>query len=121
MSFDHYQMAAMRTKPNFKSRRVLSTTQQEQITQLNNAALGLTGEAGEFADLLKKIQYQEAPFEQEKLIKELGDILWYITLAADALHISLEEIAQTNIQKLLKRYPDGFSGERSNNRKKEDT
>lgn len=80
---------------------------------LLNAALGLCGESGEVADLIKKYRFQGHELDTAKLIKELGDVQWYIALAASALGVSLSEIMMRNIEKLRKRYPNGFDPERS--------
>lgn len=84
--------------------------------QLANAALGLTGEAGEVAEVIKKHLFHATPLDQETLAKELGDCLWYIGAFATVLGLSLDDIAQRNIDKLRKRYPEGFDTERSRNR-----
>lgn len=76
-------------------------------------ALGVTGEAGEFADLIKKHLYHGHPLDREKIAQELGDVLWYVSVAARALGFNLSEIAEGNLSKLCRRYPDGFSAERS--------
>ena len=81
-----------------------------------NAALGLSGEVGEVNDLLKKHMFQGHPLDKEQLINELGDIAWYLAEAAEALDINLEDILTRNIEKLKRRYPDGFSKEKSINR-----
>ena len=106
MTLNEYQKAAMRTKPEYTGR----------IDQLNNAQCGLSGESGEFADLYKKFAFQGAPFDKEHFMRELGDVLWYIALAADMLEVSMDDIAEMNIIKLLKRYPTGYDPIRSNNR-----
>ena len=80
------------------------------------SALGLAGEAGEFANLVKKMTAHGHPFDPQALDDELGDVLWYLAEAATAAGLSLEEIANNNVKKLLKRYPDGFSEEQSRNR-----
>ena len=80
------------------------------------AALGLCGESGEVADIVKNHIAQGHALNREKVIEELGDILWYIALAASSLDVTLESIAMANNAKLRKRYPDGFSVERSVNR-----
>lgn len=80
------------------------------------AALGLTGEAGEFADGIKKIVRRGHCVSKEKLIEELGDVLWYVAEAASAIGVNLSDVAAQNIAKLQKRYPDGFSEEASRNR-----
>ena len=77
---------------------------------LMRAALGLCGEAGEFADLVKKAMFHGPghDLDVDKAAKELGDILWYIADAAAALGVSLEKVAEMNRDKLRKRYPSGF-------------
>ncbi len=107
MKFNEYQAAAVATSVEHKN-------VDERLT---NACLGLAGESGEFCDLVKKAFYHGKDIPREHLIKELGDIMWYIALAADALQVPMEEIAEINIKKLRARYPEGhFSKERANNR-----
>ncbi|MCU0616617.1 MAG: nucleoside triphosphate pyrophosphohydrolase family protein [Gemmatimonadaceae bacterium] len=84
--------------------------------QLANAALGLTGEAGETAELIKKHLFHATPLDRDAMVKELGDCLWYIAAFATVLDIPMAEIAERNIEKLRKRYPEGFDPERSRNR-----
>jgi NTP pyrophosphatase (non-canonical NTP hydrolase) len=72
------------------------------------AALGLTGEAGEFAELAKKHLFHGHTLDKEKAAKEIGDVLWYVAFACEALGVSLDEIAERNIAKLKARYPDKF-------------
>lgn len=103
MTGNDYQVAAMRTA-NWECFDIL------------NVALGLPGEAGEFSDLVKKYKFHHHAFERERMLEELGDALWYISLGAAVLGISLEELMQMNIDKLWRRYPDGFDPERSRNR-----
>ena len=76
-------------------------------------ALGLTGEAGEAADLVKKHLYHGHPLDRVKLQKELGDVLWYLVLVADALGLTLSDVAEANLVKVGERYPDGFDPARS--------
>lgn len=80
------------------------------------AALGLAGESGEFADGIKKIVRHGHFLSREKLIEELGDVLWYVAEAASAVGVNLSDVAAQNIAKLQKRYPSGFSEEASRNR-----
>ncbi len=80
------------------------------------AALGLAGEAGEFANMVKKLTAHGHDISPEILADELGDVMWYVAEAATAIGIPLGEIAKTNVDKLRKRYPEGFSEERSINR-----
>ncbi len=99
MNFYEYQKKAMRT-----ARMDLSDNEQ-----LVNAALGLSGEAGEFAGMVKKWMYQGHDFDKAKLISELGDCMWYIALACHAMGVDLEDVASYNLDKLMKRYPEAFS------------
>ena len=88
---------------------------------LLNGVLGLAGEAGECADLLKKARFQGHTFDNEKMKEELGDVLWYIAETCDGLGIRLEEVAQGNLDKLHKRYHGSkFNSEYSIHRKEED-
>ena len=81
---------------------------------LLNAVLGLSGEAGACADLVQKSRFQGHPFDPEKMKSELGDVLWYIAEAASGLNITLEEIAQANLDKLHKRFGGSrFDAEKS--------
>lgn len=103
MTLNEYQQLAQRT-----SRHDLP-----QESHITNGVLGLAGEAGECADLLKKHFYQDGrPFRLD-LIEEIGDVLWYVAETAAGLGVSLEAIAETNINKLKKRYPEGFDAEKS--------
>ena len=79
-------------------------------------ALGLAGEAGEFADLIKKMVFHGHHVPREKLISELGDVLWYIAASALKLDIPLDLVMRANIGKFAARYPDGFCQEASKNR-----
>ena len=110
MTINEYQALAMRT-----SNKNLTT--MEHIT---NGALGLAGESGEVADLVKKWTMQGHMIDSEHLAKELGDICWYIAETASAIGWGLEEIMAMNIEKLKARYPDGFDPERSQHRAKGD-
>lgn len=110
MNFNDYQKEALRTASNAG----------HSLPRVLNGALGLCGEAGEFADILKKHYYQGHDLDEGHLAKELGDILWYVAVAADALGIDLDTIAEMNVLKLRDRYPDGFDAERSQHRKEGD-
>lgn len=103
MDANEYQLLALRTEAPGRSRR----------ERLLNAALGLCGEAGEFADTLKKAEFHGHMLDEAELYKELGDVLWYAALACDALGVSMGEVMTQNIEKLRRRYPEGFSSERS--------
>ena len=110
MNLNEYQKAAQRT----------SDKNMAKGMHLINGALGLAGESGEVADLVKKVYFQGHITDREHIAKELGDILWYIAEAATAIDYRLEEIAQMNIDKLLARYPDGFDPDKSMNRREGD-
>lgn len=84
--------------------------------RLSNFALGTSGEAGEVSDIVKKHIHHNHPLDADELIKELGDIMYYLAVGAHELGYTLQEIAEININKLAKRYPEGFSVEASINR-----
>lgn len=105
-----YEQDAMRTRGGDDSLS-LELLQESANRRLLNAALGMAGEAGEAADMVKKWIFHGKGLDRVKLIKELGDVLWYVTQAADALNVSLETVANLNIEKLRLRYPDGFTHE----------
>lgn len=84
----------------------------EAVDHLYHGVLGLTSEAGEVAGLLQKI-YQGHNLNIEHLKKELGDCLWMIAEICDAIDCDLDEVMQMNIDKLRKRYPEGFDAEHS--------
>lgn len=98
MTLDEYQTLAART-----------IGERTPADQLSNMALGLAGEAGETADMLKKHLFHGKPLDADELIKELGDVMWYVAGMATAIGASLDDVAQRNVDKLRKRYPDGFS------------
>lgn len=76
---------------------------------LIHAALGVTGEAGEFADAVKRVAIYEGVPDRVNMIEELGDLLWYIAYACEVLGEPLEIVARDNIEKLKKRYPETYS------------
>lgn len=99
LSLNDYQKAACRT--------ISSTATQHN--NLANFALGLSGEAGEVGDHVKKYLFHGHEMDREDLLKELGDVLWYVAGLATALNFELEDVANANIKKLQKRYPRGFN------------
>lgn len=110
MDVNEYQKLAMTTlNPALNKRDVLI-----------NSVMGLCGESGEAIDIVKKWMAQEHELDRERLAKELGDIAWYLAEAATALDLSLEDILQANIEKLKKRYPEGFDETRSIDRPQDD-
>ena len=102
MNMNEYQKAAERTSGDLTP-----------FQKVRNGCYGLNGEAGECIDILKKHEFQGHVFDRDKMIDELGDVLWYIAQTATGLDVTLDEVAQHNVDKLRKRYPDGFDSERS--------
>ena len=103
MQVNEYQELAMTTlNPELSKKDVLI-----------NSVMGLCGESGEAIDIVKKWLAQGHELDKEHLAKELGDIAWYLAEAATALDLPLEDIFQANIEKLKKRYPEGFEASRS--------
>lgn len=110
MTGKEYQVLAMRT----------SRKDMRPDDHLLNGVIGLCGESGEVADLIKKYRFQGHAFDPEHLAIELGDILWYIVETADIIGYDLDEIMQMNIDKLKRRYPVSFDSEKSQHREKGD-
>lgn len=106
MDINEYQKLAMRTlNPKIEKKELIL-----------NASMGLCGESGEVIDLVKKHLFQGHDLDEKVLIKELGDVTWYLAEAATALNVNLSEILEKNIKKLENRFPDGFNSNRSINR-----
>ena len=103
MTINEYQELAMRT--------VNPKLNKDEI--LINSVMGLCGESGEAIDIVKKWFAHGHELDREHLKKELGDIAWYLAEAATALDITLESVLEANIEKLKKRYPEGFEAKRS--------
>lgn len=106
MTVNEYQKLAMTTlNPALRDKDVLI-----------NGVMGLCGEAGEVIDLVKKHLAQGHELKRDEMIKELGDVAWYLAETATALGVDLETVFQGNIDKLKKRYPEGFDSNKSLNR-----
>lgn len=114
----------MRTNDGNATNRLLNLTLSDTIESgigedtgtVLNACLGLSGEVGEFNDMIKKWIFHEKNLDEEHLKKECGDIMWYIAMMCHAFRWNLDEIMQMNIDKLKARYPEGFDIDRVNNR-----
>ncbi|MBS6196614.1 MAG: nucleoside triphosphate pyrophosphohydrolase family protein [Clostridiales bacterium] len=107
MTINEYQKLAMATlNPGLDRKDVLI-----------NSVMGLCGEAGEAIDIVKKWLAQGHELDRAHLAEELGDVAWYLAEAAMALELPLEEVLQGNIDKLKRRYPEGFAVEKSLNRR----
>lgn len=106
MTLNEYQKEALKTlNKKLNDREVLT-----------DGVMGLNGEAGECIDIMKKYLYQGHELDIDGLFNELGDVLWYLAITVQALGTDMEYIAERNIAKLRKRYPNGFETERSINR-----
>jgi NTP pyrophosphatase (non-canonical NTP hydrolase) len=98
MTFDEYQQAALRTlNPSLDAR-----------DRLLDASAGLSEEAAEVLGLVRKRVFQSRDVDRDRLVEELGDVLWCLSVTADSLGIRMSEVAQRNQEKLAQRHPDGF-------------
>lgn len=104
MTGNEYQKHALRTANGMN---------YHTYDRIVNGVMGLTGEAGEVSDIVKKFLFQGHELDRDHVVEELGDCLWYIALTADAVGVDLDTVMQANVDKLKKRYPDGFSAEKS--------
>jgi len=134
MKINEYQTLAMRTNDGKCSERVQTTVEPftfwasdydyENTIKivgydpgaLLNGALGITGEAGEVADMIKKHVFHGHDLDTDALVKEIGDVCWYVALLCTAIGVDLASVMEKNIKKLKTRYPEGFSEEASINR-----
>lgn len=105
MTPNEYQKLCMRT-----------ANELDRFKLIVNGAMGLCGEAGEVIDLIKKWVFQGHELYKEDVEEELGDALWYAAILCEGIGTNMEEVMQKNIDKLKKRYPNGFEAERSVNR-----
>ena len=106
MDCEKYQKEMKRTANNLELSK----------DNLSLGAMGISGEAGEVTDYLKKVVFHKHELSKEKLAEELGDVLWYITYLASVIDYDLKDIAEININKLKSRYPEGFDSDKSINR-----
>lgn len=138
MTGNEYQKLAMRTNDRKATDRMLEnilTCDMKYLLQQNliaederhldfggifNACLGLSGEVGEFNDMIKKWVFHEKELDLEHAKKEAGDICWYLAMLCESFGWSLCDIMRTNIDKLIHRYPDGFDTYLANHRSEDD-
>ena len=128
MTGNEYQKAALRTASlTGKNNRVspmveilLERGYPVNDLMLLNGALGLGGESGEVEDIVKKFIFQGHSLDKAHIAKELGDIAWYLAVAAHGIGYDLDDIFRMNVDKLMARYPNGFDAERSLHRKEGD-
>lgn len=95
---------------------VMARLQDPSTVRLLHAMIGLCTESGEFQDMVKKHIFYGKEIDKVNLVEELGDLMWYIAVAADELGVSFEEIMEKNVAKLAARYKGGFSEEKAGNR-----
>ncbi len=129
MTGNEYQKLAMRTNDGKSTQRLDDKVYEFVIMDgddlgddelsiggILNACIGLSGEVGEFNDMVKKWIFHEKPLDINHAKKEAGDILWYLAMLCESFGWSLDEIMQMNVDKLKARYPEGFDVERANHR-----
>lgn len=116
MEYKNTQTGELMTLSRYQALAQRTSNSKNMHDAVINGCLGLAGETGEVCDLLKKHLYQGHPLDTEKMLEELGDVLWYVAETAAGLGVDLWLIAQMNIAKLEARYPNGFDAERSRNR-----
>lgn len=130
MNANKYQKLAMRTNDGKASDRLIGKMQEYDMKFANdhsdndcvdiggifNACLGLSGEVGEFNDMIKKWVFHEKDLDMEHAKKEADDILWYVAMLCESFGWNMNEIMQMNVDKLKARYPEGFDVERANHR-----
>jgi len=107
MQINEYQVEALRT----------ASGMNKELPMSLNGVMGLAGESGECVDMMKKHLFQGHPLDKEHMAKELGDVAWYLAVTAHAIGYDLETVLQMNVDKLRKRYPNGFEAEKSLHRK----
>ena len=137
MTGHEYQKLAMRTNDGKATNRVIQsilTCNMEYLNRQNvvrkeekidiggvlNGCLGLSGESGETLDMIKKFVFHEKELNEEHLKKELGDVMWYVAMICESVGFDLDDVMQTNIDKLKARYPEGFDTYLANHRKEGD-
>jgi NTP pyrophosphatase (non-canonical NTP hydrolase) len=96
------------------ARRTCATTEPTETMKLT--LIGMQGELGEIAEPIKKHLYSSHALDTSHVEQEIGDLLWYLANLCNSVGIDIENAMQRNIEKLERRYPDGFSCERSINR-----
>lgn len=99
MDLNEYQLLALRTEKKFPNR----------LDRLVHAALGVTSDAGELATAVKATFAYNKDLDFENIVEEIGDVLWYLALAADAVGVTLSDCARLNITKLKIRYPEKYT------------
>ena len=121
MTGKEYQVLAMRTNDDKYTNILNNLINSEgcsdnfdddiKIGELINATLGLFGEAGELSEYIQKGVFHDFSFDKKQLINGLGDIMWYVAQCCNSLNISLDDVMQSNINKLKERHPDGYTNQ----------
>lgn len=101
MGMNDYQRLTRRTVPSDMS--------QEDLLEMG--IMGACGEAGEMIEVLKKARFQGRELDRDRVLNELGDLLWYLPRICDALGVTMSEVAKANLKKLQRRYPNGWNAE----------
>ena len=124
MTGNDYQKLAMRTNDGKATERLERScdvfSDFQDMGGIVNAALGLSGEVGELNDMIKKWIFHNTQLDKEHVKKEIGDVMWYVAMMCESFGFSLDDVMQTNVDKLIARYPDGFDTYRANHREKDD-
>ena len=114
---------ASKNQIDFVDALMIMEEQGAEPSRLMTAALGLNGEAAEFSEIIKKCIFQGKEFDDDthkRLKSELSDVMWYVAQGCIALNTSIDELCEINTNKLKERYPEGFSKNKSENRKEGD-
>jgi len=110
-----YVKKALRTEVyDFKA--IKSRLNDEETIRLLHSAIGLSTEANEFLDMLKKHIYYGKELDLPNIKEEVGDGFWYSAIAIDVLKTTFDEVMSVNIEKLKARYPEKFTSEKAMNR-----
>ena len=104
-TLNDYAEAAMRTAKRFVGGEHFLEYEMDML----HAALGVSSDAGELVDAVKKHLIYGKPLDADNVVEEIGDVMWFCALMCRAINVSLEEVAQANIKKLAKRYPETYS------------
>lgn len=110
MDANEYQTLSQRTA-NFSPTKLTNFE-----ANILNVAMGIVGESGELADLLKKMVFHRHSFDTGKVREEIGDVLWYLSALCTLWNVNLGDVMRENVEKLRRRYPNGFSQKDSVNR-----
>lgn len=93
-----------------------SRLENDGVKRLLHAGIGLSTEAGEFLDALKKHIFYGKELDRVNLAEEMGDLFWYLAIVSDELGVEMSDVMERNIEKLKARYGEKFSEEKAENR-----